>query len=703
MLEKLSLDSPHWDKLSQTCSGEELVGYLQELYADRNLDGTWSDLQQELTADGCPTRVCPAVLPYLVELVPELSLPDRVEVLIEIALAVSGGVVTERLAWITPALRGGLEEAARDAGASAMDAFLSLGDSPGDADAADIGSRETVLLVLACVALAGHPAGDYIWDVALHTDDTVTVTCPDCGDERELTALADPVKAPYPPPSVPAYPPRPVPGGWTLLAEAIHTPGHDRLLGPGWDRYVAVAKAVAGAGLPAGTPTPALWCLVAVMLALRGLAGRGRTLTWMAADHRCAACGSTAPVGDRANYAIRPAPRPARPAPAPAADPAADPAAPPSVVTGDAFPLSADRLVVAESLDAHPLWDAGGDARADHLTTLALPGGRPAVAVGTVTGVVHVMDLVTGAPTCPPLLGAAEPICALAAVPAPRGAPILVTLQGKQLRWWDAADGRMLGEPVTAGLASALAAVRMPSRTGSGRSASGMAGAAFGAGSGPAWLGDLYDGRWVLAVGDRHGIVWLWDPTDRIRYGEVFRRSGHGVELMVGSGRRPGPGEDDHGGEDPLGDPGDELAVIWRGRKAVDVWSPASIDRGMTVAAAGSDRLLELGTGGAVGLAFLPGHGRGPDPVVVANLLIEPQRHTGIMGVTVLTRPDAPPVIATVASKQRTLRLWRHDTGDLAVLPLAVTPRCVTGAGVTLVVGHDRGVSAFTLERGRTA
>ena len=81
---------------------------------------------------------------------------------------------------------------------------------------------------------------------------------------------------------------------WAAVADTL-TPG---VLGEGWEPYVAVAVAVARAGLPTGTPAPAAWCLIAAMTAAGGNPALGRTLARLTGHFHCDECDTTWPIAD---------------------------------------------------------------------------------------------------------------------------------------------------------------------------------------------------------------------------------------------------------------------------------------------------------------------------------------------------------------------------------------------------------------------
>jgi DNA-directed RNA polymerase subunit RPC12/RpoP len=167
---------------------------------------------------------------------------------------------------------------------------------------------DTSYLALAAVALAGHPAGRFLWSMPEEPTSRLalfaTIICVDCGTETEFIRLPDGV-APLadlknPPTSPDASQPSPEAPKFldshhpreTQAWAAIAAMPLERLdLPPGAG---AVARRVAELGVPESASEQAVLCLVASLIAARGHEERAQAFMRLASDVRCPECGHVA-------------------------------------------------------------------------------------------------------------------------------------------------------------------------------------------------------------------------------------------------------------------------------------------------------------------------------------------------------------------------------------------------------------------------
>ncbi|MEV4756252.1 WD40 repeat domain-containing protein [Micromonospora sp. NPDC049559] len=683
MVAKLPLDSPHWAELSACYSRERAVELLRQIVASGRLGEPWRELQDEILHQGTVYGTTSAALPHLVDLAAGLPPETLADFWVEVGFLVTAGAGDFPEPPPVPGLQEGLTEALRTAETLALRAFLAPPPASGaagpvpTADAAGSSYH-----ALACVALAGHRTGGALWSFLSPTGGYVGVACPGCEQDHEVDGFADPLRPPVP------FPPLPEPvgaardmPGWADVAAAVEAARRAEVLGPGWDGLFRVAGAVATAGVPAGTPTPAVWCLVAAMVAVRGAAPWARTLARLAGHFRCGECDRTWPLGDLVGEDLD-----ASPVDANRLDPA-------TVADDSGFrPAPVGPPATAPAPGVRPSWRAPRAAGpVDALAALTLPDGRHVLAAAGPDGVLWRWDLADGTPLGEQPAGGIGPVSGLVPVPLPDGSVLLAGADGSGApRWWDAATGRPLAAPATGDGVPVLsvAAVPMPPERG---------------GAGDTWLGRLRDGRTVLVTGDAAGAVRLWDPATRRELGELFRRPGQpvvGMAVIDVSDRPPWSG-----GE----------VVTVHGDRTVDVWSSAAVTGERTGMAPDERRLAALGHEHLVAAAWPRGLAGYREPVLLADrngtvslwesfgvrlgdpLPADPA-HADVRAVAALARPGGGLVVATVSGADRNLRLWEPATGGVRLVPLEEAPRCLLGIDSTLVVGHDAGLLTLTLD-----
>jgi hypothetical protein len=253
------------------------------------------------------------------------------------------------------------------------------------------------------------------------------------------------------------------------------------------------------------------------------------------------------------------------------------------------------------------------------------------------------------------------------------------------LRWWDPATDTQLGRSVGGSApVRTLAAVTMPTE--------------------PwpltdEWLRSTCDGRTVVAAGDAHGTVQIWDAPGRTAVSQLCQRPGSPVVAMsaavaaVPARRSNGP----------------YLVVLYGGLTA-DTWWVDMPEA--TVRTFVAETKLET-----VGHRDLAGAAASPDPFFWRRFTVLADRdgtlsrwqpyntrldhlpadptHGPLVGVVVLTGPGNTPVVVT-ADRTR-LRVWYPERGAVGTVSLDVRPRCLLAAGDTVVVGHDTGLIALTI------
>ncbi|WP_234443589.1 WD40 repeat domain-containing protein [Streptomyces sp. NRRL B-24484] len=566
-------------------------------------------------------------------------------------------------------LRAGFDAALREAEAAAVRGFL----------AAATPAALCAQLALSCLAFAGHHTAEVLWRFLDPEETHLVLCCPGCGADAEFPGFfADGPCPPFdaPPPAAD----RVRAGGhpWGEVADALR----EDALGPGWEPFLRVAREVAAAGVPRGTPGQAVLCLVAGMVAVRGTPGWAgaqwaRRLMLLTGDFRCPDCERTwttadglveDPDGARPQDHGRRTRPPAEGAPADGDRPAQ-----PTSGGRTGFRRDGHRLLAA---DGTPVGHVESFARprpdayrgVDAVAVVAGPG-LPTLVAGAGDGGLCLWDLADGSVRHGPLPGHPDRVRSLTALPQADGAVLLASGgEGGTLGVRDAATGRPVLEPVGN------------------------------------WLGEvtgtcaaaLPDGRRLLVTATSRGAVRLRDPLT----GEPLARlnpRGRSIRSIAAV-----PIAVDHtlvAAADAQGDvhlwdpavddpwdrgaavPPDERALRDRRHRVALVAAVSVHGRALLATAdpAGAVLLWDPATGGPVGDGLPPERSGSPLTAVAALVL-----------------PDRPGVVVTGSGPGRSLRIWEPETGAVRHVDLDVAVTCLavagSGDGAEVLVGHDRGV-----------
>jgi hypothetical protein len=682
MIAKLPLDSPFWHDLTACYSLPNALAQLRTIVTTRQLGDPWQSLRGEILHQGSVYGVSSAVIPHLVDLVPDLPVDSRRDLWVEIGFLVTAGA-DEFPPLPEPGLQEGLTASLRVAETLAVRDFLA------DPDA-DL--REIVYYALACVALAGHRIGRAMWAFPSPTAGYVGVTCPACETEYEVDGFGDPVAPPCRPPDV-----RPAPAVesvWRDVAAAIDKSHRDKVLGPGWEGFLDVARRIAASGVPVRASPSAVWCLVAAMVVCGSpkAASWARTLTRLAGHVHCPDCDTVWAIADVMGDSGTDDARPVsvvdgttRQGVLFVVDGQVDEWQPPAgalattIANGDTgFRPAPGRRLSGTYVQARVLWRAEIGA----VNALSEVAGGPSIVAAGSSEAVSLWDIDSGLQIGPALDG---PAATVASVASPDGRSVIAAGDDSVLRWWDVATGQLLDGDSTAGPAriQSLALVRMPpdpdART-------------------VAWLAKLRDGRTMLAAGDADGTVMLWDPATRTPVGHAYRRPGRAVLAMTAL----------HAVDESRWN-GTQLIVAHDDR-TVDVWSSAGVTGERSPMTPGTRKLVTVGHQQLVGLAVSPQRHGQDLPLVLADRngtvsmwttygirlgdpLPSDSGHRDVVGVAAVAGGlGGGIIVATLSRVDQNLRLWEPSTDTLTFMSLTVQPRCLLHANGVLVIGHDTGL-----------
>ncbi|WP_405865747.1 hypothetical protein OG407_42450 [Streptomyces sp. NBC_01515] len=681
MIPKLPLQSPRWRDLAGV-TAEEVQALLEQMAstavtgADDEWRQTWTYMTDDLMADGTVYDSAYAVLPHLVEAAAELPPDQSVDFWVDM-----GFIVTAEDRPPVPAdLEAGFSAALRLAERAATRSLLDAG-----APAKVCGQ-----LALSCVAFAGHHIGAALRRLE-PGESYLQLVCPGCEYDTEmLTFFVDPVHPSFEAPELPDPDHRARQGQhpWGEVADALRA----ETLGQEWEPFLRVARAVAAAGVPVGTPGPAVLCLVAGMVAAKGTpqwAGSewARQLALLTGHFRCWNCEQTWTIAD----GLVENPHGARPqsvaaqASTDAADSSATAVQPATgEPTDDATPRlrqDGNALLTADGTpwgritlfsDSAP----GSPSGVDSLTVVALPDGPTLVAGACVgagdKGLVCLWDVADGRLVHGPLAGHPDRVRALTALPLAEGRVLLASGgDSGAIGLWDAVTGRPVREPIANWLGEVTGMCTAP----------------------------LTDGRTLLVTATSRGAVRLRDPATGEPVGRL-NPSGRPIRSLaavpVADGRTMIAAADTQGGvhmwdpavDDPW-DPG--TAVQLKDRALSDgghrVAAVAAVPTpGGTLLATADDRgvvmLWDPATGTPVGEGLPPATGTAGLPVMAAT-----------------TPHDGRTVLVTGTRRGHDLRVWEPATGAVRQISLDVTITCLTAAGSDLLVGHDHGVIGVPLTR----
>jgi hypothetical protein len=688
VIAKLPLNSSLWEGLSACYSRQNAVTRLREVVEGRELGEAWQSLLGEILHQGTVYGVTSAAIPHLVDLAPDLPAASRRELWIEIGLLTTAGA-GRFPSPPAPGLQEGLTAALRTAEVLAVRDFLA-----GDIPAAD----DDCYFALTCVALAGHPVGRALWKFPSPSSGCIQMSCPQCQVVCKADGFGDPLALPCPVPHFGSAPT--VAGQWGGIADALERARADQVMGPGWGRFLGTARQVALAGVPAGAPRSAVWCLVAAMVATRSPASApsARTLARLTGHMRCLHCGGVWAIADALDDTVGARPVDVADARLPdgyvqdalfqasghdAEDGTAGGVWPETVADADAgFRPAPGRTLRDAGLSGRLLWSAGrGPVRA-----LALVAARqtPVIAAGEGTRIT-LRDVGSGAEAGPRLPGTAGPV---ASVALPDGTTVVAAPgAGGGVTWRDAATGRQLdgGHAPSRAPVMSLAPVVMPANPN--RAYPPLARLA---------------GRTVLAAGDADGVVRLWDPADRVPLPPLFRRPGRPVVSLTPADLVNQPPWD-----------GTDLVALY-GDLLVDVWGSAAVHGRPSTSAPRTGKLAAAGHQRVTAAAVSPrriGHRR---PVLLADRngtvsmwetfgvrLCDPlppdPAHRDVNAIAVLPGPGDAITVVTASHTDSSLRAWQPATGSATLLPIDARPRCLLAVGETLIIGHDAGLLALYL------
>ncbi|MER5508134.1 hypothetical protein ABT052_22720 [Streptomyces sp. NPDC002766] len=677
MIAKLPLDSPRWRGLDGV-KVEEMQVLLEQLATAAATGGgdawrrSWTDVSGGLMDDGVLADGAYAALPYVVEAAAVLPPGQTVDFWVDLGFMVS--------ADYRPPVPADLEEgfgaALRLAERVAIRSLLAAG-APGQVCAQ---------LALACVALAGHPMGEVLWQLPDDQESGLLLSCPACESDTEIPDFfTDPARLPCEAPLLPEPAPVREEGHpWGEVATVLRA----EELGERWEAFLRVARDVAVRGVPPETPGQAVLCLVAGLVAVRGtpqqaageLASRLMSLT---GHFRCWDCERTWTIAD----GLVESPDGALPQPRPAGagtDFDGSAAGRESAVAGQPSRAATrlrqeDSAVVAADgtpwgrirVFSQSVPDSPGSI--DALAVISHPFRGPTLVAGAGDkGVVCLWDVTDGRLVHDPLPGHPDAVRSMTTLPLPDGR-VLVASGGDSgtIAVWNPLTGQPVREPAGdwPGGVTAMCTAVVP------------------------------DGRTLLVTATPKGAVRMWEPDSgecvrRLNpYGSPIRSltavpiSAHHTLITASdtAGRV-------HVWDPAVDDPWDRGAAVQLSARALAdadhraaaVEAVRTPDRTLLATAddLGVVMLWDLSTGDPVGDALPSSTGTAGSPLITAA--------TPHGGRTVL-------VIGT--RHGRRLRVWEPQTGALQHIALDVSLTCLATAGAHLIVGHGRGVLSLPLTR----
>ncbi|MDX2965300.1 WD40 repeat domain-containing protein [Streptomyces acidiscabies] len=657
MIAKLPLHSPRWRDLDGV-KVEEVEALLEQL-ATGSGDAwkqSWEYLSGGLLNDGVVSDGAYAALPHLVEAAAALPPEQTVDFWVDL-----GFIMTADYRPPVPAdLEAGFAAALRLAERAATRSLL----------AADAPAQVCAHLVLSCVAFAGHHMGEALGPLLDLDESVLLLVCPECGSDTEIPFM-DP--APFEAPVLSdALPARQGGHPWEEVAVAL---GNER------DPFLRVARDVAAAGVPPETPSQAVLCLVAGMVAVKGTpqgaaSELARQLLSLTGHFRCWDCEQTWTIAD----GLAENPDGASPQHAPTNSVAVEPSAPGR--TGDSAPRFRQDGNTVHAADGTPwgriaVFADSPPGGVDALAVVSRPGRPTLVAGAGDAGVVCLWDVADGRLVHEPLPGHPDRIRSLTALPLPDGRVLLASGGDTgTIAVWNPVTGQPVREPSGAGPGEVT----------------GMC------------IATVPDGRTLLVTATSKGAVRLWDPDT----GEcVGRLNPYGSPIQsiaavpIADGHTLIAASDTagrlHVWDPVVDDPWDMGAAVQLSARALAdadhrvVGVAAVSTPGRVLLATGDNQgvvmLWDLATGAPVGDGLPSSTGTAGLPVITAAL------HDGRTVLVVGTRHG------------HRLRVWEPETGVVGHISLDVALACLATAGPDLIVGHDRGVLSLPLnsavERGK--
>ncbi|MFF3446309.1 WD40 repeat domain-containing protein [Streptomyces sp. NPDC002667] len=678
MIPKLPLDSPRWRGLDGVKVEElrVLLGQLASAAAQGGGDAwrrTWGDLSGGLMDDGVVADGAYAALPHLIQAAAVLPPGQTVDLWVDL-----GFMVTADHRPPVPAdLAAGFDAALRLAERAATRSLLATG-TPGQVCAQ---------LALSCVALAGHPIGEALWQFPGHLESGLLLSCPACGSETEIPDLfVDPTRPPHGAPQLPDPDPahvRQEGHPWGEVAAALR----EEALGEGWEPFLRVARDVAARGVSPETPGQAVLCLVAGMVAVRGTPARAagdlaRRLMSLTGHFRCWDCERTWTIADGLAENPDGAHTPQRPAQAPT-DSGGSAAGARSAATGRTgraatrFRQEGNAVVAADGTpwgrisvfsDSLP----GSSGGVDALAVVSRPGRPTLVGGGGNKGVVCLWDVTDGRLVHDPLPGHPDAVRSMTTLPLPDGRVLLASGgDSGTIAVWNPLTGQPVREPAgdRPGGVTAMCTAVVP------------------------------DGRTLLVTATPKGAVRMWEPDtgECVKHLNPYGSPIRSVTAVPISAHHTLIAASDTAGRvhvwDPaVDDPWDRgAAVPLNARPLADAdHRAAAVEAVLT-----PDRAL-LATADNLGVVMLW------DPATGAPVGDGLPSSTGTAGpplITAATPHGGPTVLVTGTRHGHRLRVWEPETGAVRHIALDVSLTCLATAGADLIVGHDRGVLSLPLTR----
>ncbi|MEU1518376.1 hypothetical protein ABZ490_40590 [Streptomyces sp. NPDC005811] len=678
MIPKLPLHSSRWSELDGV-KVQEVEVLLEQLASAADTGSgdawrqTWTDLTGGLVDDGIVSDGAYAALPHLVEAAAALPPEQTVDFWVDL-----GFLVTADHRPAVPAdLEEGFGAALLLAERAAIRSLL----------AADTPAQVCAHLALSCVAFAGHHTGEALGRLLDPRENGVLLVCPGCESDTEIPefVVVDPARPPFGAPEPPD--PAQIRSGrhpWGEVAAALR----EEALGEGWEPFLRVARGVAVAGVSPEAPGQAVLCLVAGLVAVRGVpqpdaTELARQLMSLTGHFRCWDCERTWTIAD--GLAENPdGAHPQNPATEAWTDFDGSAAVAEAAAPGRTGGAAATRLRqegnVVLSADGTP-WGRtavfrdsapGSSGGVSALAVVSRPGRPTLVAGAGDRGVVCLWDVADGRLVHDPLPGHADRIRSMTALPLPDGRVLLASGgdTGTIALW----------NPVTG----------LPVREPAGDWPGGVTGMC---------TATLPDGRTLLVTATPRGAVRLWDPDTGVCVGRLnpYGSPIRSIAAVPISAGHTLIAASDTAGRVHVWDPA--VDDLWDSGAAVQLSAHAlagADHRAAAVAAVPAPERTLLATGDDRGVIMLWDLATGAP---VGEGLPSSTGTAGLPVITAATLRGGRTVLVTGTRDGHRLRVWEPQTGAVGHIALDVALTCLATAGPDLIVGHDSGVLRLPLTR----